>query len=71
MQLGRTWTALIILQVALAVAALPVAIYNADGASFGWDGSSPPRRRPAAQRHAADARATADDVSRHAISPTG
>ena len=32
MQLGRTWTALIILQVALAVAALPVAIYNAEGA---------------------------------------
>ena len=32
MQLGRTWTALIILQVALAVAALPVAIYNADAA---------------------------------------
>lgn len=32
MQLGRTWTALIILQVALAVAALPVAIYNAYGA---------------------------------------
>jgi predicted permease len=32
MQLGRTWTALIIVQVALAVAALPVAIYNAAGA---------------------------------------
>ena len=32
MQLGRTWTALIILQVALAVAALPIAIYNAEGA---------------------------------------
>ena len=29
MQLGRTWTALIILQVGLAVAALPIAIYNA------------------------------------------
>ena len=32
MQLGGTWTALIIVQVALAVAALPVAIYNAEGA---------------------------------------
>jgi predicted permease len=32
MQLGRTWTGLIIVQVALAVAALPVAIYNAEGA---------------------------------------
>ena len=32
MELGRTWTALIILQVALAVAALPAAIYNANGA---------------------------------------
>ena len=32
MGLGGTWTALIILQVALAVAALPVAMYNAEGA---------------------------------------
>jgi predicted permease len=32
MQLGRTWTALIVLQVAVAVAALPVALYNAHGA---------------------------------------
>ena len=32
MRLGGTWTALIIVQVALAVAALPVAIYNAEGA---------------------------------------
>jgi len=32
MGLGGTWTALIIVQVALAVAALPVAIYNAEGA---------------------------------------
>jgi putative ABC transport system permease protein len=32
MQLGRTWTALIVVQIALAVAALPIAIYNATGA---------------------------------------
>ena len=32
MRLGGTWTALIVLQVALAVAALPAAIYNAYGA---------------------------------------
>ena len=32
MQLGRTWTTLIVAQVALAVAALPAAIYNAEGA---------------------------------------
>lgn len=32
MRLGGTWTALIVVQVALAVAALPVALYNAEGA---------------------------------------
>ena len=32
MRLGGTWTALIVIQVALAVAALPVALYNAEGA---------------------------------------
>lgn len=32
MQLGRTWTVLIVLQVAFAVAALPAALYNAAGA---------------------------------------
>jgi putative ABC transport system permease protein len=32
MQLGRTWTALIVLQVAFAVGALPAALYNAAGA---------------------------------------
>lgn len=31
-QLGRTWTTLVIVQVALAVTALPVAIYNDEGA---------------------------------------
>jgi putative ABC transport system permease protein len=30
MQLGRTWTGLIVLQVAIAVAALPAALYNAE-----------------------------------------
>jgi hypothetical protein len=31
MHLGRTWTALVVLQVAVIVAALPAAIYHASG----------------------------------------
>ena len=37
MQLGRTWTALIIVQVAFTVAVLPGAIYKADRAPPGYD----------------------------------
>jgi predicted permease len=42
MQLGRTWTALIVMQVAIAVAALPAAMYRAEGSfSAGMRAPSP------------------------------
>jgi putative ABC transport system permease protein len=45
MQLGRTWTALVVLQVAVIVAALPAAMYNAtESARIGMRGAAPSAR---------------------------
>jgi putative ABC transport system permease protein len=45
MQLGRTWTALVILQVAITVAALPAAVYHAsESVRIGMRGAAPAAR---------------------------
>ena len=50
MQLGGTWTALIVLQVAITVAALPAALYNAE-AGYRVGRAPPPRPpRPCCER---------------------
>ena len=55
MQLGRTWTALIIVQVAFTVAVLPGAIYKAAGLLRIRPPRLPPTAVETTQRHAAHA----------------